>query len=81
MVANSRNITKSEEFEESDKLALVDGSIAEAATAARIAEVATNNFNRSMRLTTPASILRNTSRITPLTIFVLSHRSTSKVFS
>ena len=44
VAANSRNITKSGEFEESDKLALVDGSIAEAATAARIAEVAKNKF-------------------------------------
>ncbi|MGA7622409.1 MAG: hypothetical protein WCA91_02410 [Candidatus Acidiferrales bacterium] len=31
VVANSRNITKSGEFEESDELALVDGSIALAA--------------------------------------------------
>jgi NAD(P)-dependent dehydrogenase (short-subunit alcohol dehydrogenase family) len=33
VVANSRNITKAGAFEASDKLALVDGSIAEAATA------------------------------------------------
>ena len=38
VVANSRNITKSGAFEASDKLALVDGSIAEAATAANIAQ-------------------------------------------
>ncbi len=44
VVANSRNITKSGEFEESDKLALVDGSITEAATAAKIAEVAVTKF-------------------------------------
>ena len=37
VVANSRNITKSGAFEVSDNLALVDGSIAEAATAAKIA--------------------------------------------
>jgi NAD(P)-dependent dehydrogenase (short-subunit alcohol dehydrogenase family) len=44
VVANSRNITKSGAFEASDKLALVDGSIAEAATAAKIAEVAKSKF-------------------------------------
>jgi NAD(P)-dependent dehydrogenase (short-subunit alcohol dehydrogenase family) len=44
VVANSRNITKSGAFEASDKLALVDGNIAEAATAAKIAEVATSKF-------------------------------------
>lgn len=44
VVANSRNITKSGVFEASDKLALVDGSIAEAATAAKIAEVAKKKF-------------------------------------
>jgi NAD(P)-dependent dehydrogenase (short-subunit alcohol dehydrogenase family) len=43
-VANSRHITKSGAFEASDKLALVDGSIAEAATAAKIAEVAKSKF-------------------------------------
>ncbi len=44
VVANSRNITKSGAFETSDKLALVDGSVAEPATAAKIAEVAKNKF-------------------------------------
>ena len=44
VVANSRNITKSGAFEASDKLVLVDGSIAEAATAAKIAEVAKSKF-------------------------------------
>ncbi len=44
VVANSRNITRSGAFEPSDKLALVDGNIAEAATAARIAEVAKSKF-------------------------------------
>jgi NAD(P)-dependent dehydrogenase (short-subunit alcohol dehydrogenase family) len=44
VVANSRNITKSDAFEASDKLVLVDGSIAEAATAAKIAEVAKSKF-------------------------------------
>ena len=44
VVANSRNISKSGTFEASDKLALVDGSIAEAATAAKIVEVAKNKF-------------------------------------
>jgi NAD(P)-dependent dehydrogenase (short-subunit alcohol dehydrogenase family) len=44
VVANSRNITKSGAFEASDQLALVDGSIAEAATAAKIAEAAMSKF-------------------------------------
>ena len=44
VVANSRNITKSGAFEPSDKLALVDGNVAEAATAAKIAEVAKSKF-------------------------------------
>jgi NAD(P)-dependent dehydrogenase (short-subunit alcohol dehydrogenase family) len=44
VVANSRNITKSGAFEASDKLALIDGSIAEAATAMKIAEAAKSKF-------------------------------------
>jgi len=44
VVANSRSITMSGAFEASDNLALVDGSIAEAATAAKIAEVARSRF-------------------------------------
>jgi NAD(P)-dependent dehydrogenase (short-subunit alcohol dehydrogenase family) len=44
VVANSRNITKTGTFEASDKLALIDGSIAEAATVAKIAEVAKSKF-------------------------------------
>ena len=44
LVANSRNITRSGAFEASDNLALVDGNIAEAAVAAKIAEVATGRF-------------------------------------
>src|SRR5258708_5258661 len=44
VVANSRKITSSGAFEASEKLALVDGSIAEAATAAKIAEVAMSRF-------------------------------------
>ena len=44
VVANSRHITKAGAFELSDSLALVDGSIAEAATAAKIVDVATHKF-------------------------------------
>src|SRR5258708_4260484 len=44
VVANSRNITKSGAFTESDKLGLVDGSIGEPATAARIVDVAMGKF-------------------------------------
>lgn len=44
VVANSRNITKSGAFEVSDMLALVDGNIAEAATAAEVAKIAKSKF-------------------------------------
>jgi NAD(P)-dependent dehydrogenase (short-subunit alcohol dehydrogenase family) len=44
VVANSRNITASRAFEASDKLALVDGNIGEAATADRIVDTAKGRF-------------------------------------
>ncbi len=56
VVANSRNITKSSTFETLDKLALVDGSIAEAATAAKIVEVAKNKFGSIDALVNNAGI-------------------------
>jgi NAD(P)-dependent dehydrogenase (short-subunit alcohol dehydrogenase family) len=56
VVANSRNITKSGAFEASDKLALVDGSIAEAATAAKIAQVAKSKFGSIDALVNNAGI-------------------------
>src|SRR5512144_2168815 len=56
VVANSRNITTSGAFEASDRLALVDGSIAEAATAAKIADVATGRFGSIDALVNNAGI-------------------------
>ncbi len=56
VVANSRNITKSGLFEASDKLALVDGSIAEAPIAAKIAEIAKNKFGTIDALVNNAGI-------------------------
>jgi NAD(P)-dependent dehydrogenase (short-subunit alcohol dehydrogenase family) len=56
VVANSRNITGSGGFEASDRLALVDGNIAEAATAARIAEAATSKFGSIDALVNNAGI-------------------------
>ncbi|HET6418714.1 MAG TPA: SDR family oxidoreductase [Geobacteraceae bacterium] len=56
VVANSRNITRSGAFEASDKLALVDGNIAEAATAAKIAEVARSRFGSIDALVNNAGI-------------------------
>jgi NAD(P)-dependent dehydrogenase (short-subunit alcohol dehydrogenase family) len=56
VVANSRNISKSGAFEASDKLALVDGSIAEAATAAKITEVAKSKFGSIDALVNNAGI-------------------------
>jgi NAD(P)-dependent dehydrogenase (short-subunit alcohol dehydrogenase family) len=56
VVANSRNITKSGAFQASERLALVDGSIAEAATAAKIAEVAKSKFGSIDALVNNAGI-------------------------
>jgi NAD(P)-dependent dehydrogenase (short-subunit alcohol dehydrogenase family) len=56
VVANSRNIIRSSAFEASDKLALVDGNIAEAATAARIAEAAKSKFGSIDALVNNAGI-------------------------
>jgi len=56
VAANSRNISKSGTFEASDKLALVDGSIAEAATAAKIVEVAKKKFGSIDALVNNAGI-------------------------
>jgi NAD(P)-dependent dehydrogenase (short-subunit alcohol dehydrogenase family) len=56
VVANSRNITKSGALGASGKLALVDGSVAEAATAAKIAEVAKSKFGSIDALVNNAGI-------------------------
>jgi len=56
VVANSRNITTSGAFEASDSLALVDGNIAEAATATNIAETAINKFGSIDALVNNAGI-------------------------
>jgi NAD(P)-dependent dehydrogenase (short-subunit alcohol dehydrogenase family) len=56
VVANALDMTKSGAFEASDKLALVDGSIAEAATAAKIAHVAKSKFGSIDALVNNAGI-------------------------
>jgi NAD(P)-dependent dehydrogenase (short-subunit alcohol dehydrogenase family) len=56
VVATSRNITTSGVFEASDKLALVDGNIAEAATAKNIAEVSKSKFGSIDALVNNAGI-------------------------
>ena len=56
VVANSRNITKSGAFAASDKLALVDGNIGEAATAAKIVNLATSKFRSIDALVNNAGI-------------------------
>ena len=56
VVASSRYITKSGAFDASDKLALVDGDIGEAATATRIAETAQSKFGSIDALVNNASI-------------------------
>ena len=56
VVGNSRNVSKSGAFETSDRLALVDGNIAEPATAAKIAEVAVTKFGSIDALVNNAGI-------------------------
>jgi len=56
VVANSRKITKSGAFETSDEVALVDGNIAEPATAARIVETALSRFKSIDALVNNAGI-------------------------
>jgi NAD(P)-dependent dehydrogenase (short-subunit alcohol dehydrogenase family) len=56
VVANSRNISKSGAFETSDRLVLVDGNIAEATTAAKIADVAVTKFGSIDALVNNAGI-------------------------
>jgi NAD(P)-dependent dehydrogenase (short-subunit alcohol dehydrogenase family) len=56
VVANARNMTQSCAFEPSDKLALVDGDIAQSATAANIAETAITKFGSIDALVNNAGI-------------------------
>jgi NAD(P)-dependent dehydrogenase (short-subunit alcohol dehydrogenase family) len=56
VVASALEITNSGAFEVSNSLALVDGNIAEAATAAKIAEVAQNKFGSIDALVNNAGI-------------------------
>jgi NAD(P)-dependent dehydrogenase (short-subunit alcohol dehydrogenase family) len=56
VVANSRNITKAGAFELSNKLALVDGNIAEPATALKIVETAKREFGSINALVNNAGI-------------------------
>jgi hypothetical protein len=58
VVANSRHITKSDAFVESDKLALVDGNIVEPAMAAKIAEVAISKFKSIDTLVSTAGVAK-----------------------
>src|SRR5579859_4162995 len=57
VVANSRNITKSNPFPASPNLALVDGDIGDPKTAARIADAAVSRFGRIDVLVNNAGIL------------------------
>jgi NAD(P)-dependent dehydrogenase (short-subunit alcohol dehydrogenase family) len=56
VVANSRNITKSDTFAESDHLALVDGNIGEGAVASKIIETAVQKFGSIDALVNNAGI-------------------------
>jgi NAD(P)-dependent dehydrogenase (short-subunit alcohol dehydrogenase family) len=56
VVGTSRHISKSGAFEESENLALVDGDIADSATAEKVAEVATQKFKSIDALVNNAGI-------------------------
>jgi NAD(P)-dependent dehydrogenase (short-subunit alcohol dehydrogenase family) len=56
VVATSRNVTKSKDLPSSPKLALVDGDIGEATTAARVAETAISTFGSIDALVNNAGI-------------------------
>jgi NAD(P)-dependent dehydrogenase (short-subunit alcohol dehydrogenase family) len=56
VVATSRDITSSKELPSSSKLALVDGDLGEAGTAARVAETAVSKFNSIDALVNNAGI-------------------------
>src|SRR5271165_4471033 len=56
VVATSRNVTKSKELPSSPKLALVDGDIGEAATAAKVVEIAIGKFGSIDALVNNAGI-------------------------
>src|SRR5215213_7867745 len=56
VVANSRNITQSKALNASDSVVLVDGDIAEKATAARVVDVAVQRFGRVDLLVNNAGI-------------------------
>jgi NAD(P)-dependent dehydrogenase (short-subunit alcohol dehydrogenase family) len=56
VVASSRDITRSGALEPSDRLALIDGNIAEAATSAKIADVAMSRFGSIDALVNNAGI-------------------------
>jgi NAD(P)-dependent dehydrogenase (short-subunit alcohol dehydrogenase family) len=56
VVASSRNITRSGAFAASERLALVDGNIAETATAAKIADAAISKFGSIDALVNNAGI-------------------------
>ena len=56
VVANSRTITQSGAFESSNRLALVDGSVAEAQTATEIAKIAMSKFGSIDALVNNAGI-------------------------
>jgi NAD(P)-dependent dehydrogenase (short-subunit alcohol dehydrogenase family) len=56
VVATSRNVTKSKDLPSSPKLALVDGDIGEATTAARVAETAVGTFGSIDALVNNAGI-------------------------
>ncbi len=81
VVANSRNISKSEALKASDQLALVDGNIGESAVAAKIVETAVTKFGSIDGLVNnAASSLQKLSRTTLPKISRRCLQSTLKAF-
>jgi NAD(P)-dependent dehydrogenase (short-subunit alcohol dehydrogenase family) len=82
VVANSRNITKSDAFTESAQLALVDGNIGDSAVAAKVVDTAISRFGSIDALVNNAGIflLKHSLTIQPTTSRRF-HPLTSKAFS
>ena len=78
VVATSRNVTTSKDLPSSPKLALVDGDIGEATTAARVAETALSTFGSIDALVNNAGIFL-VKPFTDYTADVLSAATTSRL--
>src|SRR5436853_602052 len=76
VVANSRKVTQSTEVAASNQVALVDGDIGEAATAAEIVETALSRFKSIDALVNNAGIFLKA--VAPGAVYTPLHRETPK---